>query len=501
MAAAPAPDAEWVTDANESFHLSLVRPKEDKACLTAREVYEGFNPTFTYPVRVAHPPPNDPVLNRAVSPAQIFGEDEKFYGYKDLVVDLKFASGSLAQYVKISYADKLPSSSAVDNIEDTLAQFIPPGYYKSEAEFTKRVEEDATTFKPYGTLIHSYSRSARKMSSGRKNASLPQPVYNPNDDEIVEFEVYHAKWDTPGFREYHRRMQIFILLYIEGGSYIEEGEDAWEFVVLYEKRRRRSSPDVVTYHFVGYSTLYPFYCFPEKTRMRLSQFVILPPYQQEGHGSALYASIYQYIVSEPTIAELTVEDPAEPFEDLRDRNDLKMLLNNERFMREALGDDFTNSGRASPAHHPSPLLNGNGHNGHGGGGGGGGRVARSRTTHHERSVPLGSNGHGGAGASARRKTLGKMGPPVDRKWMEKWRVELKIAQRQFNRLIEMLILKHMNHADGPAFKQYRLQVKQRLYRFNYEILMQLDLEERQKKLDETFQGVKKDYDRILQTVH
>ncbi len=41
-----------------------------------------------------------------------------------------------------------------------------------------------------------------------------------------------ATWKTPLFREYHRRMQIFILLYIEAGSYINEAEDAWEFVIL-----------------------------------------------------------------------------------------------------------------------------------------------------------------------------------------------------------------------------------------------------------------------------
>ena len=28
-------------------------------------------------------------------------------------------------------------------------------------------------------------------------------------------------------------MQLFILLYIEGGSYINEEEDTWEFMVLY----------------------------------------------------------------------------------------------------------------------------------------------------------------------------------------------------------------------------------------------------------------------------
>ena len=41
-----------------------------------------------------------------------------------------------------------------------------------------------------------------------------------------------STWDTPGMREYHRRMQLFILLYIEGGSYINEADDAWEFVIL-----------------------------------------------------------------------------------------------------------------------------------------------------------------------------------------------------------------------------------------------------------------------------
>jgi histone acetyltransferase 1 len=78
-----------------------------------------------------------------------------------------------------------------------------------------------------------------------------------------------ATWDTPGLREYHRRMQIFILFYVEAGSYINEEEEPWEFFILYEKRKRRQSPHSATYHFVGYSSLYNFYCFPEKVRMRL----------------------------------------------------------------------------------------------------------------------------------------------------------------------------------------------------------------------------------------
>lgn len=62
----------------------------------------------------------------------------------------------------------------------------------------------------------------------------------------------------------------------------------------YQKRRRAATkPDsenapTYTYHFVGYSSLYPFYCFPSRVRMRLSQFVILSPWQQKGHGCTSY---------------------------------------------------------------------------------------------------------------------------------------------------------------------------------------------------------------------
>ena len=58
---------------------------------------------------------------------------------------------------------------------------------------------------------------------------------------------------------------------------------------------------------------------------------------EQGSSGALYNAIYNYVLSKPHIAELTVEDPAEAFEDLRDRNDLRMLLNHEQFMTEALG--------------------------------------------------------------------------------------------------------------------------------------------------------------------
>jgi histone acetyltransferase 1 len=83
----------------------------------------------------------------------------------------------------------------------------------------------------------------------------------------------------------------------------------------------------------------------------------------------------------------------------------------------------------------------------------------------------------------------------------------------------MLIALHLDPTDLRAERAFRLQVKERLYRFNYvrntcylmllairlilsillyqEILVQLEKEERLEKLEETFQSVRGDYSRIL----
>ena len=95
------------------------------------------------------------------------------------------------------------------------------------------------------------------------------------------------------------------------------------------------------------------------------------------------------MLTKPSISELTVEDPAEAFEDLRDRNDLAMLLGHAAFMSEGFGDDGVSHG--------------------------GGRVKRTtaRTAAQRRTKG--------------KATVGKLGPPADRAWLERWRKDLKMA--------------------------------------------------------------------------
>jgi histone acetyltransferase 1 len=119
-------------------------------------------------------------------------------------------------------------------------------------------------------------------------------------------------------------------------------------------------------------------------------------------SAKLYSALYQHCLTRPDVAELTVEDPAEAFEDLRDRNDLRFLVS------EGIMDD------------PEFLQ--------------------------------------GIGASQKGGRV---------KWEQGLRKKYKIAQRQFDRLLEMLLLKQLDRKDPAKVQAYRLHVKSRLYRFNY----------------------------------
>ncbi|CAK9787123.1 histone acetyltransferase type B [Cutaneotrichosporon oleaginosum] len=402
-------DEDWVTDSNQALELQLVRPDEEDAQLKGadRAAVEPFHPTFTYP---------------------IFGDQEKIFGYRDLSIQLRFASGSLKQYLSINYDEKLDSEDTpADDVERELYKFIPPDYTKSAVDFDTTVKADSG-FTPCGDKIASYSRAAATSKGKGKANGAAAP--SEDDDDAVVFEVYHSTWDTPRFREYHRRMQVFVLLYIEGGSYIQEDEDAWEFFTLFERRKRPAGG--YSFHFVGYTSVYPFWHYPDQIRLRLSQFVILPPYQHLGHGSRLYSALFDYMLSRPDVAELTVEDPAEAFEDLRDRNDLRFLV------KEGVPDD--------------PLF----------------------------LVGVGAEKRG-----------------VRSAWEAGLRKKYKIAQRQFDRLLEMLLLRQLDRKDADKVRAYRLQVKSRLYRFNYEMLSTMTPDERKEALAKTYQSVVEDYDRLL----
>ena len=148
----------------------------------------------------------------------------------------------------MTHAAKFPETGDVkaDDPEQTLYGFIPPAYAKQLPDFTATVEKDAREFVPCGTRMGAYRLTsdappAKGKGKGKgkamAQAALPDRPWEvvgdgEGDDDEVLFVAYRSTWDTPGFTEYHRRMQVFVLLFIEGATYIEEDDPRWEFLTL-----------------------------------------------------------------------------------------------------------------------------------------------------------------------------------------------------------------------------------------------------------------------------
>ncbi|CEH12832.1 histone acetyltransferase type b catalytic subunit [Ceraceosorus bombacis] len=431
----------------------------------------SFHPDLTYP---------------------IYGEAESIYGYTDLHIRLCFSSGALLPLLRVTYkakneqttakvddaealikaflpADQLfqdeasferavgeessgaftplgeKTTAKVDDAEALIKAFLPADQlFQDEASFERAVgEESSGAFTPLGEKVHEYTRalqsgtaskgkgkgrgSARGSTSALQARGAASSSSDAGGNSERVFEIYRSDWSTPGWKEQHRRMQIFTLLFIEGASYIQEEEPAWQFYTLYERQASSLSATGYTWHFVGYTSLYNFWCYPDSSRVRLSQFIILPPYQHAGHGQALYNKVLDDVIASPRVMELTVEDPSEAFDRVRDGADLRRLFDGDEAFAK--------------------------------------RAARE----------------------------GRLVPPLDQIWSEKMRSTLKIAPRQWSRLVEMAQLLNLDQEDHEQMRHYRLQVKSRLYKFNKDVLQQMSRGERVAKLHQTYEGVIEEY--------
>jgi histone acetyltransferase 1 len=296
-----------------------------------------------------------------------------------------------------------------------------------------------------------------------------------------------------------KRIQILIPLYIEGGTAINLNDPEWSLqrwtvFLLYKKIAEKVTSGGSPYIFMGYSTVYRYYHYQlptppsspagEKTpitkpathdfqfplsntsrpeiphRSRISQFLILPPFHGGGNGSRFYETIFDFYLNAPQTIEITVEDPNEIFDDLRDLCDIKRLRTMPEFT------DF--------------------------------RIRTDVTVRQKGRVPTGKI--------------------VDLVAMESLRRKMKMAPRQFFRMVEMQLLSyiptyirksllHEQKKGTPAeikareheYHLWQLFVKQRLYRHNKDTLIQLDRAERIDKLDDALNAVEADYGRLLRT--
>jgi histone acetyltransferase 1 len=200
----------------------------------------------------------------------------------------------------------------------------------------------------------SFSQSTTEFISSLKARKTPFTPPGVLQSTIVlggkSYEIWRSSIIDKKCRDLLSNIQIFVLLYIEGGNSLalddeEWTNERWDVFFLYERTPHG-------YGFIGYSTVYCYFYFDinnsDLSRVRLSQFIILPPYQRAGLGSRFYDEIFHVYLQSAEVREITVEDPSEEFSDLRDRCDMARL---------GLDKDFKAINIAIIMQKPRPMLN------------------------------------------------------------------------------------------------------------------------------------------------
>lgn len=195
--------------------------------------------------------------------------------------------------------------------------------------------ETKAAFKLPGQRISSFRREVPKSQfSGSSMSDLlldDQKTLRSKRSEQTEskiFEVVKVKGDSDYFKLIHRRFQAIFQFYIDGASYIDEDWDCHYFICYMDHRVVGFTSVLEDCGTEGWQSSSKNRQSAKKNQksVLLSQFVILPPYQGLGLGSAILKIVYDhYLNVDKQCVEFTVEEPSDEFQSLMDLIEIKLL--------------------------------------------------------------------------------------------------------------------------------------------------------------------------------
>ena len=166
-----------------------------------------------------------------------------------------------------------------------------------------------------------------------KDNTIPVSKFDFSDEDDAVYEIRIGSFADGAMRQFHERMQFFVLLYIESSSFLDTSDEIWEVLILSRRCGARQQT-------LGYLTLYKFYAYAPghdvAKRLRISQVMIFPPFQRQSLGFEALQHVYRMAVYR-NFVEVNVEDPARGMKVLRDSTDVYNAHIHGCFDRDAFG--------------------------------------------------------------------------------------------------------------------------------------------------------------------
>ena len=188
---------------------------------------------------------------------QLFGEEERISGYENLSVTICLSARRLIPFVQITYEKKAPGFlNKVDNIEEMIR-------------------------KHYGTIYTDkevYAQEVLKME--QVQWTLPGTQFSTLGEEGKpdNFLVRRVRLSDSTFHEQNFYAQALLPFFIEGASPVEPSP-FWNYFLVY---------GVESKELVALFTVYEAHLAFDQFRTKISQVLVLPPFQRKGIASRVY---------------------------------------------------------------------------------------------------------------------------------------------------------------------------------------------------------------------
>ncbi|KAJ1274476.1 hypothetical protein BS78_05G064500 [Paspalum vaginatum] len=222
------------------------------------------------------------------------------YGYKNLKINMWISAISFHGYADISFEETSDGGKGITHLKPILQNIFGENLVEKE-EFLQTFSNECE-----------YIRTAVTNGSAIKHdGSYADPAV-----EIVRVELQGAAAFL------YSLLVPLILLLVEGSMPIDIGEHGWEMLLVVKKTTQES---VLNFELLGFAVVHNFYHYPVSTHLRISQILVLPPYQGEGHGLCLLEAINSIAQSE-NIYDVTIENPSDYLQYVRSSIDWLRLL-------------------------------------------------------------------------------------------------------------------------------------------------------------------------------
>ncbi|KAH9627030.1 hypothetical protein KSS87_023718 [Heliosperma pusillum] len=227
---------------------------------------------------------------------QFFGEDGKIYGYQGLKIVVWVSTLSFHAYTDITYESTSDRGKGITDLKAALQDMFAENIVEKKDDF----------FLTFSTEKQCISSA---VSKGEK---LEQNISTDNSD--INIEIVRLVMGDMSAGLLYSRVVPLVLLLVDGSNPIDVTDSNWEMYIIVQKTTDQQGDNATK--LLGFAASYRFFHYPDSLRLRLSQILVLPPYQQKGYGRRLLELLNHVTVSE-NVYDLTVEEPVDSLQHIR----------------------------------------------------------------------------------------------------------------------------------------------------------------------------------------